>query len=141
MILTAAAVGGSSLLGLYREGEYSAYGLSKLFEAKDIRYRDYKTFTEATGSAANGAFAALSLNGTEGESVTFYGTKEAFEAEILRLGVTVTERQSLGGIEIVYGYTEKLRGGVNVDGKRVNIELAYRGGTITVGTPVILGSY
>lgn len=129
------------MLGLYREGEYSAYGLSKLFEVKDVRYRDYKTFTEATGSAANGAFAALSLNGTEGESVTFCGSKDRFESEIRRLGVTVTERQSLGGIEIVYGYTEKLRGGVNVDGKRVNIELAYRGGTITVGTPVILGSY
>lgn len=129
------------MLGLYREGEYSAYGLSKLFEVKDVRYRDYKTFTEATGSVANGAFAALSLNGTEGESVTFCGSKDRFESEIRRLGVTVTERQSLGGIEIVYGYTEKLRGGVNVDGKRVNIELAYRGGTITVGTPVILGSY
>lgn len=129
------------MLGLYWEGEYSAYGLSKLFEVKDVRYRDYKTFTEATGSAANGAFAALSLNGTEGESVTFCGSKNEFESEIRRLGVTVTERQSLGGIEIVYGYTEKLRGGVNVDGKRVNIELAYRGGTITVGTPVILGSY
>lgn len=129
------------MLGLYREGEYSAYGLSKLFEVKDVRYRDYKTFTEATGSAANGAFAALSLNDTEGESVTFCGSKDRFESEIRRLGVTVTERQSLGGIEIVYGYTEKLRGGVNVDGKRVNIELAYRGGTITVGTPVILGSY
>lgn len=128
-------------MGFYREGEYSAYGLSKLFEVKDVRYRDYKTFTEATGSTANGALAALSLNGTEGESVTFYGSKDEFEAEIRRLGVTVTERQSLGGIEIVYGYTEKLRGGVNVDGKRVNIEFAYRGGTITVGTPVILGSY
>lgn len=55
--------------------------------------------------------------------------------------VTVYSTQSIDGITVISGYSSKLGDSIKIDGKNVNIQLAQNGTRITVGCPLILGSY
>lgn len=79
--------------------------------------------------------------GIDGVSVAFYGNC----SDIIRLvdcfNLTNVSTQSFSELTVICGYSDKIRGYVYVDGKKSNIQLAYRNGVITVGSPLILGSY
>ncbi len=82
-----------------------------------------------------------SCEDVDGVSVCFNGT--LFDAErvtdLFALGdISVSEFDDL---TVICGYSALLRGGVMLDGRRVNLQIAYRDGIVTVGSPLILGSY
>lgn len=77
----------------------------------------------------------------DGFSVSFAGTEQDIEriAELFKLKVTST--LNLDGLHVVCGNSARLTGGVNLDGVTVNLQIAYKDGLVTVGSPLILGSY
>lgn len=58
-----------------------------------------------------------------------------------RLSVSNYEVMRLDGITIVCGYSPLLKGGVLLDGRFVNIQLAFRDDKTIIGSPLIFGSY
>ena len=82
-----------------------------------------------------------SLNTIQGESVSFSGTYD----EYIKLKEQLFSRfcfdEDLLSIKTCYGYNKKLSTSVSIDGEIVNLQIAYNNGIITIGTPVILGSY
>ena len=77
----------------------------------------------------------------DGVSVTFDGNKEDVDRICKMLNVTVTDSYILCGIEIMCGLSSKVSGSVVLDGRNVNVQIAYKDGEVTVGSPLILGSY
>lgn len=79
--------------------------------------------------------------GVDGVSVSFSGSMQDVNAIVNRLQATQINCQQLDDLYVACYTSNRLQGGVTLDGKRVNLQIAYRNGCITVGYPLILGSY
>ena len=79
--------------------------------------------------------------GVDGVSVSFDGSEQDVTRISELLNLNVTHQYNLEGIDVVCGLSYKVNGGVVLDGKTVNVQIAYKDGVVTVGSPLILGSY
>ena len=79
--------------------------------------------------------------GVDGVSVSFDGCEADVDRIAELLNLNVTHQYSLDGIDVVCGLSFKIRGGVVLDGQTVNVQIALKDGKVTVGSPLILGSY
>ena len=102
---------------------------------------------EAPGAAA--AELRQGFSKIRGESVSFCGNY-ADAQEIIRFYRVQTVKKEIlpsgntgKSITIIYGFSKLLTKSVNLDGEKVNIQIAVNGATgrVTAGTPLILGSY
>lgn len=80
-------------------------------------------------------------NEVDGISARFCGNSDDFLKAQQLFGLTDFSLTQLCGVTVVSGYSAKVRGGVCLDGKLVNVQIAFDGQTITVGSPLILDSY
>lgn len=86
--------------------------------------------------------AAETPRGYAGVSVSFAGDASDLEEwlELLRADKIFCE--TIGdGIVCVYGYSPLLKGGIQVDGRKINVQIALNRGTVHIGSPLLLGSY
>lgn len=93
--------------------------------------------------AAEGAAAAavkLTLGGVTGESARYADARDAF-AQAEALGARLCFCERAGDIVNYYYHTPRLRGGVEVGGMTVNLHVAVRGESASIGTPLIFGGY
>lgn len=77
----------------------------------------------------------------KGESFCIFGSKNDLNNIVRRLNVVVKNEEQIDDAFIVEGYNSKFGNSIFVNGKEINIQLAYHNGLITVGCPVILGSF
>ena len=77
----------------------------------------------------------------QGVSVSFVATQSDLSAVVKRLNLFVHTTQTLGELTIVCGYSPKVVGAVLLDGHKTNVQIAFDGNTITIGSPLILGDY
>lgn len=56
-----------------------------------------------------------------------------------KLGLFVTRRYNVQGALVVEGVSNKLK--YTLSGRQANVQIAARGDTITIGNPIIYGSY
>lgn len=83
----------------------------------------------------------LSCDNIDGVSVSFDGTVQDLNAILRRLQATQVSAQQLDGLFVACYHSNRLQGGLTLDGKRVNLQIAIHDDTITVGYPLILGGY
>lgn len=75
-----------------------------------------------------------------GESITFEGSHDDFINVIKKLNINIVAAESVENLESIYGFG-RFGKCVMINGKSVNIQVAYSLGYITIGCPIILGSY
>lgn len=75
------------------------------------------------------------------QSSSFEGGDKEVEALMKRLSVRIIEEQEIEGAKIYYGFSTRLRGGIILGREKVNIQIVKKESRITVGTPLIVGSY
>lgn len=75
-----------------------------------------------------------------GESVSFEGDIEYFENLLNTLNFEYIY-ENTSDVIIVSGYIPSLKYFLYVNGQKKNIQLAFNEGIISIGTPLILGSY
>ena len=93
-----------------------------------------------TTSSANAAALRAKFSVIDGESITLDTPKSV--REILRaLGHTYMFSQSINQLHVTYAYSGRNRDFVTKGRERINLQIAVRGNTVTVGWPVILGSF
>ena len=76
-----------------------------------------------------------------GESVRFNGDKIAGLNFISKFNYTSVLTEDVNGIFTLYAYSPKIENYVYINNKKVNIELAVNKGVVTIGSPIIVGSY
>ena len=77
----------------------------------------------------------------DGFSLSFEGSEQDVVRIAKLFNMKVTSTLNLDGLQIVCGNSNKLTGGVILDGAKVNLQIAHKDGVVTVGSPLILGSY
>ncbi len=77
----------------------------------------------------------------DGISVSFSGGLNDIAELAERLKAESVSSQKLDDLYVECFNSPCLQRGVTLDGKRVNLQIAYSNGVITVGYPLILGSY
>ena len=77
----------------------------------------------------------------DGISVKIAGDEQTFTALQQQLKLKVYSVQQLDNLQILCGHSNKIAGGIYLDGQVVNIQMAFDGETITLGCPLILDSY
>ena len=80
-------------------------------------------------------------NEVDGLSISFSGTEQDILRIVQLFNLKISSTLNLDGLRIICGNSNKLTGGVILDGVAVNLQIAYKDGTVTVGSPLILGSY
>lgn len=61
--------------------------------------------------------------------------------DLILKNIEIVKKETISNIKIVYGYTCGLTFCAFIDGKKVNIQIAENNEFITIGSPIILGSY
>ena len=74
-------------------------------------------------------------------AVMFVTNAENFEKIADILGFEQTFSQILDGETILYGYSNKVLGGLRLNGRLVNIQIAIKNDKLYVGSPLIVGWY
>lgn len=119
---------------------YTRYAAGEIEKAEVIQngagsivqcaFEDYREVRSALGEIS-------------GVSISFEGDSADIEALCKKLEVVSVASENLEecGIMSYYGFTTKLNSRVLADGKYINIQIAQKDSVITVGYPLILGSY
>lgn len=76
-----------------------------------------------------------------GMSVRYYGNTVSEQEIADRLCAVTVYRQEVSDMTCVYMYSPLLGDGVMLDGRVVNIQIAITQDCLTVGFPLIMGSY
>lgn len=92
---------------------------------------------------SGGEYATILANcqGIDGVSFCFDGSKVDVERLLCKLLTRIHTTQTIGNLVVFCGYSPKITGGIVVDGHKTNVQIAFDGNTITIGSPLILGSY
>ena len=90
---------------------------------------------------ADSAKAERTLNNIVGISYTLAGDYDKFSEILKEFDIVTLSTEVVDNIHIIYGRSEHCGKPKIVDGKAVNVQLAIRDDVITIGTPLIMGSY
>jgi len=78
----------------------------------------------------------------DGESVVISGVTPSTAAKILsRLKYRIVSVTASDECKIYYAYSPRAKTYITDGGRRINLQVCYRDGSLAVGWPVILGSY
>lgn len=77
----------------------------------------------------------------DGVSITFKATWQDFQLVQQSLKLQVHSTIKLDNLTVVCGKSNKICGGVLLDGNKVNVQIAFDGETMTVGSPLIFEGY
>lgn len=90
---------------------------------------------------ANKIFSNLDKSKICGESVCFENQNFNLKKLLHTFQAKVVKTESTENIYIVYAFSPKFFDYVLIDGKKVNLQIAQSKQKITIGTPLILGSF
>lgn len=107
------------------KGESAVY----VFEAQGTSFEN-ALLNDCTQAAGEETLLRMNESAAEfaSELIAGYGAKLCFAEEI-------------GGTLSFYCYSPRLKGGVILDGRKINLHIAVRAESVAVGTPIIFGGY
>ncbi|MBR2966150.1 MAG: hypothetical protein IKC52_01580 [Clostridia bacterium] len=77
----------------------------------------------------------------DGISLHFDGNLQKFHHVVQKLQLEVYCTQQIGGAIVLVGHSKQIAGGVQLDGRLVNVQMAFANGKISVGSPLLLCDY
>jgi hypothetical protein len=77
----------------------------------------------------------------DGVSIRWRAKTQHVSAILRKFDVQVHTKQTIGGLTVICGYSPKVVGYIFLDGNKTNVQIAFDGTTVTVGSPLILGDY
>ena len=111
----------NGLCSFIREGEYSVYSATD----------EVTEFSEVPMLNKRGAYERIDLKGGERD----------IKALLERMNATIIKEERFEDITVVYAFCPRISNFVEVEGAKVNIMIALSNGKMTVGSPLIKGSY
>ena len=77
----------------------------------------------------------------DGVSIRWQAKTQHVSTFLRKFDVQLHTKQTIGGLTVICGYSPKICGYINLDGRKTNLQIAFDGQTIMVGSPLILGDY
>lgn len=122
------------------DGEVTVYSSSQTTlsgYASILNVEHYMT----TGKVADIGKLVKNTDGVQGVSIKTRGSIENLNDYLKMYSANIVKAQNVDGVQIYYAYSPRLREKINVFGESVNIEIAFNNGMVTIGSPIIIGSY
>lgn len=143
------------IMVLFTNQSTMLFSFANSFDVKITFYTTQSFYSKNTQTIQNGnvymvhcnkenakqTYLLLDKQKISGQSFSFVGQPAELKNLVARLNINVVSEENLGDIVVINGYCKKFATGVFVGSDMVNIQLAYNKGIITVGCPVILGSF
>lgn len=126
---------------VYGNAEYFFYTKKLTQTISNVKITQNGTMNIISCKSSEAQSVKPQIANLEGESITFLGTKNDALNYLNRYNHKVVFSEVLENIVIIYAYCPQIENFVFVNNEKVNIQLAYNSGKITVGTPMILGSF
>ncbi len=77
----------------------------------------------------------------DGVSISWQAKTQHVSAFLRKFDVKIHTKQTIDGLTVICGYSQNIRGYIYLDGRKTNVQIAFDGQTVTVGSPLILGDY
>ena len=77
----------------------------------------------------------------KGECVRFVGEEENLPSLLEKLNAEILFTERAGGSVSYYCYAQDLSGGICINGRLVNVQIAFHGSLCAVGTPLIFDGF
>ena len=117
--------------------------------------KDFVPNVEGVSCVKNGSINIVSCNAKQadklyssfdkesivGQSFKFESIYQEFLDYLAGLDVKVVSTENFDNITSVYCYSDKIVDGIYLSSGKVNLQIAYSNGYVTVGSPVIIGSF
>ncbi|MBQ0017017.1 MAG: YwmB family TATA-box binding protein, partial [Clostridiales bacterium] len=81
------------------------------------------------------------LDNIKGESITFKGSKSKILSYLKILNAEIVLTENMDNIYSVYAYSKNIPDYVYINHQKVNIQISCTDDTVSIGTPLILGSF
>ena len=101
----------------------------------------YDDIFMVTSDSKEGQKTADNLVNIVGISATFNGDFDDMKSVVKKCKVAVLSEETVGNVHIIYGISESCGKPISANGMNINFQIAIRDNVITVGTPLIMGSY
>jgi hypothetical protein len=121
--------------------KYYYYCFTKVEDLQNAQVLDNGVGSIVICSIENCQSVKRQIENISGESVSFYADYDYFENSINLLDAKIVFYEQIDNMRLVYAFSSKIGGYVRVNNQKVNLQLVYKNGTVTIGTPIILGSY
>ena len=122
-------------------GQYCFYVKGK-YDLKNCLCTDSGCGTIIQTTFKNAQKIKKDINNIQGESYCFNSSNEDVVNDILNMfNAVIVKQQDLGNLKIVYAFSVKLDKFVTDDGEKINLQICKNINNVTVGYPIILGSY
>lgn len=117
--------------GLLFDGaqSYTFYAQSESSQARIVQAEASEAFAVKWGIAS-----------LTGESARYEKAEDAF-AQVKKYRAKLLFSRTVGAVTDYYYYSPCLSGGVELEGNCVNLHVAVRGASASIGSPLIFGSY
>lgn len=76
-----------------------------------------------------------------GKSVVVNGNNSYYNEIVESMNLQVIKEENFETFTTIYGYNQSLGDCVTINGQQVNVQIAKRGNVISIGYPILLGSY
>lgn len=140
---------------LFVKSPFSLSTLSQNYDATHTFYSTQKVEDENMSVIKNGNGFLISTNSQnaakikkkmqasnlQGESFCFDGSHAKVFEILYRANAKILFEEHFENFHIIYAHTKKIHKFVLINSEKINLQIAYKNEKITVGTPLILGSY
>ncbi|HPG92619.1 MAG TPA: hypothetical protein PK675_04330 [Clostridia bacterium] len=106
------------------DGKYNAYYIDEMGDIQEISLEANEAKDDKN------AYAYL-----------FVTSDQNYESIVSALNFVETYSQILDDETILYGYSNRVSGGIRLNGRLVNIQIASKNGKLYIGSPLIVGWY
>lgn len=108
----------------------------------------YLSVAEKQSTAGLNIYRTQDINGTLkklnnplGVAFTYSLNDISLDKLISSLGARKVKEEHIGNLYCYYGYSNKIKGGIVIDGNKINIQIVSSNGTLKLASPMIMGSY
>ena len=104
--------------------------------------KEYYLYTSSSQAEIKSDVSILELSFVCGKSVRINNaTDGVLEDVLIRYSARVVKVEEFAGGVSYYCYSPKLKKGIVIDGVAVNLQIAVKGESVVLGTPIIFGGY
>ena len=128
---------------VYGNAEYSVYCLNLTENLANCTIIKNGNSNIIKTNFNNAKYVKSKVSMVLGESVSFDSFQTSVNKLINYFELKVAKTEKIGDIYCVYGFCENknFENSVEIEGQKVNIQIAFNNNRITIGTPLILGDY
>ncbi len=103
--------------------------------------KEYYLYTSSSQAVIKSDVSILDLPFVRGESVRINSADGVLEDVFIKYSARIVRVEEFAGGVSYYCYSPKVKKGIVIEGVAINLQIAVKGESLVLGTPIIFGGY